>query len=129
MRHEFPGRFDVLDSGVRPGELILRSRKDDHGHGVELLFAAVSSHDLPRELGGITLDDAAAPGGVFEICAGTANHRVVARSVQVHEGVAIYGQSIRLARFPVSQRLLWILLLWSARYGWGQRLIAWRGQR
>lgn len=129
MRHEFPGRFDVLDSGGRPGELILRSRKNGQGHGVELRFAAVSSHDLPRELTGITLDDAAVSGRVFTIRSSAANYHVAARSVQVHEAVAIYGRAIRLARFPVSQRLLWLLLLWSARYGWGQRLIArWRRQ-
>ena len=126
MRHEFSGQFDVLDSGVRPGVLVLQRHEAD-GRDVELLFAAVSAHDLPRALGGVVLDDTASRDGVFNIRSGAANYRVAARSVQVHERVPIYGQAIRLARFPVWQRLLWILLLWSARYGWGQWLIArWR---
>jgi hypothetical protein len=127
MRYDFSGRFEVLDSGVRPGELVLKRQEGRDGPGVELLFAAVSRHDLPRELAGVALDDAASLDGVFELRSGSANYHVAARSIQVHETVRIYGRAIQLARFPISQRLLWMLLLWSVRYGWGQRLIArWR---
>ncbi len=120
----------MLDSGARPGELVLKRQEGRDDPGVELLFAAVSRHDLPRELAGVALNDAASPDAVFDIRSASTNYHVVARSVQVHETVRIYGRAIHLARFPISQRLLWMLLLWSAKYGWGQRLIArWRRGR
>ena len=49
--------------------------------------------------------------------------RVAARSLQVHETARIYGRGVQLARFPFAQRILWTLLLWSARFAWGQGLI------
>jgi hypothetical protein len=121
MRYEFSGRFETIDSGARPGDLSLRRAARHDAPELELHFAAVSSHDLPWSLDGIVVEQKG-PGLVGVRSAGN-NYRVAARSLQVHETARIYGRGVQLARFPFAQRILWTLLLWSARFAWGQGLI------
>lgn len=121
MRYEFSGRFETIDSGARPGDLSLRRRAHRDAPELELHFAAVSSHDLPWSLEGIVVEEKG-PGLIGVRSAGT-GYRVAARSLQVHESARIYDRAVQLARFPFSQRILWTLLLWSARFAWGQGLI------
>jgi hypothetical protein len=121
MRYEFTGQFETVYSGARPGELSLRRLQRNHVPGLELHFAAVSSHDLPWTLDGIIVEENGP--GLFGIRSARANYRVAARSLQVHEGARIYGRAVQLAHFPFSQRILWTLLLWSARFNWGQNLL------
>jgi hypothetical protein len=121
MRYEFSGQFETIYSGARPGELSLRRLARNHVCGLELHFAAVSTHDLPWTLDGIVVEESGP--GLFAIRSAGTNYRVTARSLQVHETARIYGGAVQLARFPVSQRILWMLLLWIARFSWGQSLI------
>jgi hypothetical protein len=121
MRYEFFGQFETVYSSARPAELSLRRLARDQVGGVELHFASVSSHDLPWTLEGIVVEENGS--GLFTIRSAKSNYRVAARSLQVHEAVRIYDRALQLARFPLSQRILWMPLLWSARFGWGQALI------
>lgn len=123
MRYEFAGQFETVSSGARPGELSLRRLRRNHVCGLELHFAAVSSHDLPWTLDGIIVEETGP--GLFGIRSARATYRVAARSLQVHETARIYGRALQLVRFPFSQRILWMLLLWSARFTWGQNLLHW----
>jgi hypothetical protein len=121
MRYEFPGQFEIVDSGARPGVVSLQRRARHGASGLELNFAAVSSHDLPWSLEGVAVEEKGP--GLFGIRSAGNNFRVAARSLQIHESARIYGRAVQLARFSVSQRILWMLLLWSARFAWGQSLI------
>lgn len=121
MQQEFPGRFEVFDARARGGSVRLERRARDDAPAVEVLFARVTRHDLPERLDNVVVDTEASESG-FRLGSGAANYHVAARSVQVHEGAHIYGR-LPLGRFALSQRLLWSLLLWSARYPWGQALI------
>lgn len=121
MRYEFSGQFETVYSGARPGELSLRRMARSHVSGLELHFAAVSSHDLPWTLDGIVVEESGP--GLFAIRSARTNYRVAARALQVHESARIYGAAVQLARFPLWQRILWMALLWVARFSWGQNLI------
>ncbi len=121
MRYEFSGQFETVYSGARPGELSLRRLARNDVSGLELHFAAASSHDLPWTLDGIVVEENGP--GLFAIRSARANYRVAARSLQVHETARIYGAAVQLARFAPSQRILWMLLLRVARFNWGQDLI------
>ncbi|HZF26118.1 MAG TPA: hypothetical protein VEZ88_07635 [Steroidobacteraceae bacterium] len=123
MQQEFSGRFEVVDAGAGSGGLSLERRARRDVSGIALLFADVASHDLPRQLDGVAVDAAASASGSFSVRSGVANYHVAARSLQIHESAQIYAHALPLARFPFSQRVLWTLLLWSARFSWGQSLI------
>ncbi|HEY7379049.1 MAG TPA: hypothetical protein VH542_10230 [Steroidobacteraceae bacterium] len=121
MRQEFPGRFEVTDVRAPRGSVRLERRARRDAPAVEVLFARVTRHDLPERLDNLAVDTEASDSG-FLLRSGAANYHVAARSVQIHEGARIYDR-LPLGRFALSQRLLWSLLLWSARYSWGQALI------
>jgi hypothetical protein len=121
MQQEFPGRFEVFDARAQGGSVRLERRARAEAPGVELLFARVASHDLPARLDGLVVDTDVSRAG-FRVRSGAANYHVAAQSVQIHEGVRIYDR-LPLGRFPFSQRVLWNLLLWSARFSWGEALI------
>jgi len=121
MQQEFPGRFELFDARARGGGLRLERRSRGTGSRVEILFACVTTHDLPASLDGVAVASAASGAG-FRVRSGAANHHVAARSVQIHEGASIYDR-LPLGRFSFAQRLLWSVLLWIARFSWGQALI------
>jgi hypothetical protein len=121
MRYEFSGRFETIDSGARPGDLLLRRRARHAAPQLELHLAGVSSHDLPWSMDGVVVEEKGP--GLIGVRSGDNNYRVAARSFQIHETARIYGHAVQLAHFPFSQRILWTLLLWSARFAWGQGLI------
>ncbi|HKE45850.1 MAG TPA: hypothetical protein VKB41_15065 [Steroidobacteraceae bacterium] len=121
MQQQFPGRFDI-ESGAHAGVLRMERRAGREGAALALLFAGVSSHNLPARLEGVSVDDAPSNGG-FSVRSGEVNYRVAARSVQIHEAAKIYDRALPLARFRFSQRLSWSVLLWCARFSWGQNLI------
>jgi hypothetical protein len=121
MQQEFSGRFEVFDARAQGGAVRVERRARGNAPGVELLFARVTTHDLPARLEGVVVDTAPSNGG-FRLHSGAANYRVVARSVQIHEGARIYDR-LPLGRFSFPQRLMWNVLLWTARFSWGQALI------
>jgi len=117
----FAGRFSVTEER---GVLVLaRSREN-----LQLIFSQVASHDLPARLDGVCLATVRPmPGDAsrscFELRSGASSCTVAARSLQIHEQAALYGNVIPLPRFGVRQRLLWSLLLRAARFRCGQALI------
>lgn len=115
----FTGRFNVHS---RHTSLVLEC------NGLRLLFSAVERHDLPGSLEGVRVDrEPHAPDDRrlprYEVTSGERQFTVVARSVQIHERAALYGNVISLPRFRLRQRLVWALLLFAARFEWGQALI------
>lgn len=123
MQCEYPGRFELCDSRQRPTPVLLRRAARRGQPSVEILFAAVTDHELPPTLDGINVRTDSSRLNQFVITSGTSSYRVHARSMQVHEAAQIYGRALPLARFAFGARMLWMLLLWSARFSWGQSLI------
>ncbi len=118
----FAGPFEVSESG----SAVVLTRA---GGGLRLIFNGVDRHDLPARLDSVTLPRPAASSGAFRLSTVRSQHTLIARSVQVHERAALYGPVIALPRFPVSGRLKWTVLLWVARFEWGQALISRLTQR
>ncbi len=122
FRHD--GRFSLIDPGTRPAAVILRHEPARTEQRVEVVFGRVTRHELPAVLEGIViLTGAAGDRGLFVLSSGPRDYRVHAQSLRIHAGVALYGRVLPQARFPLRQRLLWTVLLWSARFSWGQALI------
>jgi hypothetical protein len=129
MTFDYPGRFTLQDSGRRPGGLVLRRDPQDGEPAVEYLFAHVTQHDLPQSLNGISVREFGFTDREWLVSSGGRDYRVGACSLQIHEGAAIYGRVLPLARYSSIRRALWTVLLWMARFGWGQALIRWARTR
>lgn len=125
MPFRFPGRFVLIDSGRRPGAVVLRGVVRARERPVEILFLRVTAHDLPATLEGVEVRDHGPEHAYSVSSAGGGDYRVQAATVQCHEPATICDRVLTLARFRPGQRLLWTVLLWSARFAWGQALIRW----
>jgi hypothetical protein len=121
FRHD--GRFLLIDPGRRPAAVVLRHAPARVEQGVEVVFGRVTQHDLPGLLDRIVMRTPAASGMPFVVSSAGYDFAVHAQSVRIHTGVSLYGSVLPQARFPLGQRVLWMLLLWSARFRWGQALI------
>ena len=112
----FAGPFEVSESG----SAVVLTRA---GGDLKLVCNVAGAHDLPARLDGLTLQRAIAPDRAFRLSTSQGQHVLNALSVQVHERVSLYGTVIALPRFALGERLKWSLLLWVARFHWGQALI------
>jgi len=116
----YAGRFKV----TRQNTSVVLSR--DQG-ALVLLFTDAIGGDLPAAVEHPKITELAArtdPERVtFEIRSSANRWLLEARSLQVHERVELYGTAISLPRFALRERILWTLLLWAARFEWGQALI------
>jgi hypothetical protein len=119
FRHD--GRFALLDPGSRPAAIVLRHAPARDVERVELVFGRVMLHDLPSSLDGVAVRSDAP--GLFVATSAGRDYRVHAQSLRVHHGTALYGRVLPLARYPIRQRVLWTVVLWCARFAWGQALI------
>jgi hypothetical protein len=121
FRHD--GRFALIDPGTRPATVVLQHAPARSAHRIEAVFGRVTQHELPDALDGIVIRVHNATGMPFVVSSAGRDFSVQAQSLRIHEGVALYGGVLPQARFPFGQRMLWTLLLWSARFRWGQALI------
>lgn len=122
---EHPGRFILVDAAQRPGPILLRREPQGGEPAIEYRFAHVTEHDLPPTLNGISVREYGFTDREWLVSSAGRDYHVQARSLQIHEGVSIYGGALPLARFAPMQRALWTLLLWVVRFGWGRALIRW----
>lgn len=129
MTFDYPGRFTLLDAGSRPGSLVLRRDPQDGEPAVEYLFAHVTRHDLPSSLNGISVREFGFTDREWLVSSAGRDYHVQARSLQIHERAAIYGRVLPLAHYSSTRRVLWTVLLWVARFGWGSALIRWARAR
>lgn len=129
MTFDHPGRFTLVDSGRRPGCLVLRREPQDGEPAVDYLFAHVTQHDLPQSLNGISVREFGFTDREWLVSSAGRDYHVHARSLQIHEGVSIYGRVLPLARYSSTRRALWTVLLWLVRFGWGRALIRWARAR
>ncbi len=123
MTFQHPGCFSLIDSGRRPAAIVLRRSPRGDEAAIEVVFARVTHHDLPTILDSIVVHESRSGERVYLVSSAGRDYRVHARSLRIHESTVIYGRALPLARFALHQRLLWTLLLWSARFAWGQALI------
>ncbi|HSD75713.1 MAG TPA: hypothetical protein VLB75_13165 [Steroidobacteraceae bacterium] len=123
MTFQHDGRFSLIDPGTRPAAVVLRHAPARSEGRVEAIFGRVAQHDLPAVLDGVVIRTQAARGMPFVVRSAGRDFSVHAQSLRIHAGVALYGGVLPQARFPFTQRVLWALLLWSARFRWGQALI------
>ena len=122
FRHD--GHFALLDPGSRPAAVVLRHAPLRGGQWIEAVFGRVTQHELPPKLDGIAIRTDASSGPTrFIVSSGGRDYAVNAQSLRVHQGAALYGRALPLARYPLRQRLLWLVVLWCARFEWGQELI------
>lgn len=122
FRHD--GRFALIDSGSRPAAVVLRHVPARGEQRIEAVFGRVTQHELPWTLDGIAIRTDASPERMrFIVSSGGRDYSVHAQSLRIHEGAALYGRVLPLVRYPLRQRLLWTVLLWCARFAWGQALI------
>jgi hypothetical protein len=116
----FTGRFRA-----RPERTALLLERT--GGDLQLIFSAVERHNVPAFVENIVIDGGTRQGGSakaqFDVLSAGKRYSVIARSLQTHEHVALYGKVISLPRFGLRQRLVWTLLLGLARFEWGQALI------
>lgn len=123
MTFDHPGRFTLIDAGQRPGGLVLRRELQDGEQAIEYLFAHVTQHDLPQALNGISVREFGFTDREWLVSSAGRDYHVHARSLQIHEGVSIYGGVLPLARYSSTRRALWTVLLWLVRFSWGRALI------
>jgi hypothetical protein len=119
FRHD--GRFALRDPGSRPAAVVLRHAPARGEQWVEAVFGRVTQHDLPATL--VIRAPAAHERTPFVVSSAGRDYGVHAQSLRIHSGAALYGPVLRLARYPLRKRLLWNVLLWCARFAWGQALI------
>ena len=129
MTFDHPGRFTLQDVGRRPGGLVLRREAQDSEPAIEYLFAHATQHDLPQALNGISVREFGFTDREWLVSSAGRDYHVRARSLQIHEGVSIYGGVLPLARYSSGRRALWTVLLWLVRFGWGRALIRWARAR
>jgi hypothetical protein len=120
FRHR--GQFSLIDPGTRPAAVVLR-HASTHDERAEAVFGRVTKHDLPATLDGVAIRRGSPPDQSFVVSSAGRDYRVVAGSLRIHEGVALYARVLPQAHFSARQRLLWTVLLWAARFTWGQALI------
>lgn len=123
MTFQHHGRFALIDSGRRPAAVVLRRLPRDNAAALEIVFARVTHHDLPAVLDGLAVRETRRGDQEYLVSSAGRDYRVHARSLSIHESATIYGRVLPLARFALKRRLLWMFLLWSARFAWGQALI------
>lgn len=124
MTFEHHGRFELIDPGSRPAAIVLRYVPARAQQWLEVVFGRVRQHELPAALEDIAIREQAAPAEkLFVVSSGGRDYRVRAQSLRIHAGAALYGTVLPLARYPLRKRMLWTLLLWCARFDWGQALI------
>jgi len=123
MTFEQPGRFSLLHPGQPPGAILLRRDPHDGEPAFEFLFARVTQHNLPATLNAISVREYGFTDREWMVSSAGRDYRVQARSLQMHEGVSIYGRVLPLPRFAATQRMLWTVLLRLVRYDWGRALI------
>jgi hypothetical protein len=122
FRHD--GCFALIDPGSRPAAVVLRHARARGEEWIEAVFGRVTQHELPPTLDGIAIRADADPGRMrFIVSSGGRDYAVHAQSLRIHEGAALYGRVLQLPRYPLPQRLLWTVLLWCARFDWGQALM------
>jgi hypothetical protein len=125
MTFEQPGRFNLLQPREPAGAIVLRREPHDGEPAFEFTFARVTQHDLPAALNGISVREYGFTDREWLVSSAGRDYRVQARSLQMHEGVSLYGRVLPVARFAARRRLLWTTLLWLVRFGWGRTLIRW----
>jgi hypothetical protein len=125
MTFEQPGRFILVRPGQPADAILLRREPRDAEPAFEFLFARVTQHELPATLNGVSVREYGFTDREWLISSAGRDYRVQARSLQVHEGASIYGSILPLSHFATRQRLLWTVLLWLVRFGWGRSLIRW----
>lgn len=123
MTFQHRGRFSLIDSGTRPAAVVLRHMPGRVEQRVDVVFGRVMQHELPAVLDGIAIHTDVPRERGFVLSSAGRDYRVHAQSLRIHTGVALYGGVLPRVRFPLQQRLLWTVLLWSARFRWGQALI------
>jgi hypothetical protein len=120
MTFQHHGRFELIDPGSRPASVVLRHARGERR--IEAVFGRVTQHQLPAALDGVVIRAGDAPQR-FVVSSGGREYAVHAQSLRIHESVALHGRVLQLARYPLRRRLLWTVLLWCARFDWGQALI------
>jgi len=95
---------------------------------MEVRLQGVLQHALPERIENprivqLSVTSEARARRLYEIQSPGGSWRIEADSLQVHEHPALFGRAVALPRFRFSQRILWGLLLWMARFQRGRALI------
>src|SRR5262245_19471022 len=127
MRIAYDGMFRVHAGAA--GRMTLRAAAREPV--LEVLLSGVTLRDAPATLHGLHIEEETVQpdrgrGSVparFQVRSADGGQSFATASVQIHEHPVLYGRAIALPRFGLLRRLLWTVLLWLARFDWGQALI------